>query len=143
MPEDTKIPAKEPVAKKVKEPTIEEKPFEQFIQEHFLPTLQAALTKEGLKEVQLSFLQEPISLAKTKLEKVCSQVKGVLADDRQFSIYFLDENINGKKAFSYSRVGQSPSTLESFMIDERKSTLDILVLYTLQRLNGQKWLSRN
>ncbi|MDJ0637113.1 MAG: DUF2996 domain-containing protein [Xenococcaceae cyanobacterium MO_188.B29] len=29
------------------------------------------------------------------------------------------------------------------MIDERRVTLDLLVLYTLQRLNGQKWLTRN
>jgi hypothetical protein len=29
------------------------------------------------------------------------------------------------------------------MIDERKVSLDLLLLYTVQRLNGQKWLVRN
>ena len=62
---------------------------------------------------------------------------------RQFNLYFLDENIKGKKAFSCTTNGEKPSTIESFMIDERKVTLDLMVLYTLQRLNGQKWLTRN
>jgi hypothetical protein len=29
------------------------------------------------------------------------------------------------------------------MIDERKVTLDLIVFYTMQRLNAQKWLARN
>jgi hypothetical protein len=29
------------------------------------------------------------------------------------------------------------------MIDERRVTLDLMVFYTVQRLNGQKWLARN
>lgn len=29
------------------------------------------------------------------------------------------------------------------MIDERKINLDLLLLYTVQRLNGQKWLVMN
>ena len=62
---------------------------------------------------------------------------------RQFKLYFPDESIKGQKAFSYAVNGKSPSTIESFMIDERKITLDLMVLYTLQRLNGQKWLTRN
>jgi hypothetical protein len=55
----------------------------------------------------------------------------------------LDEDINGQKAFAYGVNGRQPSTLESFMIDEKKISLDLMVLYTLQRLNGQKWLSNN
>ena len=141
MTEETKAPAKEPVAKK---PAIEEKPFPEFIQEHFLPSLQTELNKAGLPNVQLSFEdKKPISLAKTKLDTSCAQVVGRFPNGQQFNIYFLDGDITGKKAFSYSRGGELPSTLESFMIDERKVTLDILTLYTLQRLNGQKWLVGN
>ncbi|MFM7794773.1 MAG: DUF2996 domain-containing protein, partial [Microcystis panniformis] len=74
----------------------------------------------------------------------CWQLTGNwLGGMRQFSIYFLEENINGKKAFSQAEGGAQPSTLESFMIDERKVSLDLLLFYTLQRLNGQKWLTRN
>ena len=148
MPEETTVPTvaakAAPAAKKPKEPTIEEKPFPEFIQEHFLPALQTAFSKEEPPEdPKISFTQAPISIAKTNLEKSCSQVIGRFADGRQFNLYFLDEDISGQKAFSYSRGGKEPSTLESFMIDERKVNLDLLLMYTLQRLNGQKWLSRN
>ncbi|MGB3208973.1 MAG: DUF2996 domain-containing protein, partial [Crinalium sp.] len=36
-----------------------------------------------------------------------------------------------------------PSTLEPFLIDERKVTLDLMVFGVIQRLNAQKWLVRN
>jgi hypothetical protein len=62
---------------------------------------------------------------------------------RQFNIYFPDEDINKQKAFSWATNGAKPSTVESFMIDERKVTLDLIVFYTMQRLNAQKWLTRN
>jgi hypothetical protein len=62
---------------------------------------------------------------------------------RQFIIGFLKEDLQDQKFFAYADHGASPSTLESFMIDERKVSLDLLLLYTVQRLNGQKWLVRN
>ncbi|MDE5116328.1 MAG: DUF2996 domain-containing protein, partial [Trichodesmium sp. St2_bin2_1] len=36
-----------------------------------------------------------------------------------------------------------PATLEPFLIDERKITLNLLVFGVIQRLNAQKWLSLN
>ena len=48
-----------------------------------------------------------------------------------------------RKLFLMRLAGAQPSTIESFMIDERRVNLDLMVLYTLQRLNGQKWLVRN
>jgi hypothetical protein len=33
--------------------------------------------------------------------------------------------------------------LESFLIDEKRITLALLVSRTVQRLNGQKWLGPN
>ncbi|MGB3653084.1 MAG: DUF2996 domain-containing protein, partial [Rivularia sp. (in: cyanobacteria)] len=51
-------------------------------------------------------------------------------------------DIKGKKAFSCNE-GKRPSTLESFLIDERRITLDLMVFGVVQRLNGQKWLGRN
>ncbi|MGB7522351.1 MAG: DUF2996 domain-containing protein, partial [Spirulinaceae cyanobacterium] len=62
---------------------------------------------------------------------------------RQFNLYFLDEDIKGQKGFSCASNGASPSTIESFMIDERRVNLPLLVMYTVQRLNGQKWLAKN
>lgn len=136
-------PAKAPAAKKPKEPTIEDKPFGEFIEQHFLPTLQDALTKLGITDLTLTFQKGKIPLVGATGED-CWQVAGSWLDKkRQFTIYFLEESINGPKAFSYGENDKPPSTIESFMIDERKVSLDLLLFYTLQRLNGQKWLARN
>lgn len=131
-------------AKKPKEPAIEDKPFTEFMQQHFTPALKEALAKQGLEDVELKFAKEKLPLAGANSSEQCWQVIGNLQKGkRQFNLYFVDEDINGKKAFSCSTNGGVPSIIESFMIDERKSTLDLLLMYTLQRLNGQKWLSRN
>ncbi|MEL7052319.1 MAG: DUF2996 domain-containing protein, partial [Cyanobacteria bacterium J06588_5] len=62
---------------------------------------------------------------------------------RQFNIAFLDEDIKGQKIFTLTENDSKPSTIEQFMGDERRITLGLMVLYTVQRLNGQKWLTRN
>lgn len=129
-------------AKKEKPPAVEDKPFAEFIEQHFIPDLKKALGEQGVKNLDLSFSKQSIPIA-TDNEQ-CWQVIGNWQNrQRQFEIYFLDENISGQKAFSCTATNGKPSTIESFMIDERKVTLDLLVLYTLQRLNGQKWLARN
>lgn len=136
-------PAAKPAAKKAKPPKLEDKPFGEFIEQHYLPALKDALSAEGLADVELIFSKEPIDVAGAEGEEDCWQVTGKWGD-RQFCLYFLEESINGSKAFTcVAGKGARPSTLESFMIDERRVTLDLLVLFTLKRLNGQKWLSRN
>lgn len=134
------IKAKPP--KKEKPPALEDKPFTEFIEQHFIPTLKTGLEKQGLENVSLDFKKQKISMTGFESNPECWQVLGNVKN-RQFSLYFLNENINGQKAFSCSTDGQKPSTLESFMIDERKATLDLMVLFVLKRLNGQKWLARN
>lgn len=136
--------AKPPAAKKPKEPTIEEKPFPEFMEQHFTPALKQALAGKGLTDLDLSFKKAQIPVIGLSSSEPCYMVQGSWQQgQRQFNLYFLDEDINGKKAFSCNTNGTKPSLLESFMIDERKVTLNLLVLYTLQRLNGQKWLTRN
>ena len=128
---------------KAKEPAIEEKPFTEFIEQHFIPALKEALAKQGIGDLALSFNQGSLPIVGNSSGQ-CWQVTGSWQNgQRQFSLYFLDGDINGKKAFSCTTNGAKPSVIESFMIDERKATLDLMVLYTLQRLNGQKWLARN
>ncbi len=136
--------AKAAPAKKAKPPAIEDKPFIEFIEQDFLPKLKESLDNQGLKDIELTFKQDNLPLGGNGANVQCWQVQGNWKQgQRQFNIYFPDENINGKKAFSCATNGGKPSIVESFMIDERKVTLDLMVLYTLQRLNGQKWLSRN
>ncbi|MDJ0648950.1 MAG: DUF2996 domain-containing protein [Xenococcaceae cyanobacterium MO_188.B19] len=131
-------------AKKPKPPKLEDKPFEEFIQQHFTPTLQKSFADEGIQDMELKFVKQAIPVVGVKSDEQFWQIVGNWQNGkRQFNLYFLDESISGKKGFSYVTDGKQPSTLESFMIDEKRVTLDLLVLYTIQRLNGQKWLTGN
>ncbi|AFZ51664.1 DUF2996 domain-containing protein [Dactylococcopsis salina] len=127
--------------KEEKEPPIEDKPLPEFIKEHYEPTLKEALTQQGIEDLELEFKTDKFPLPGGE---ECPQLVGEWdGGKRRFNVYFLDEDISGKKAFSYSATDAPPSTIESFMIDERKVNLDLLVMYTVQRLNGQKWIDRN
>ncbi|QYO62819.1 DUF2996 domain-containing protein [Leptolyngbya sp. 7M] len=55
----------------------------------------------------------------------------------------MSTDIQAPKFFTCADNGAQPTLIESFMIDERKVNLDLLLLYTVQRLNGQKWLVMN
>ncbi|WP_404799847.1 DUF2996 domain-containing protein [Anabaenopsis elenkinii] len=140
-PKAEKPPAK--AAKKEKPPAVEDKPFVEFMQQHYLPTLQKAIAEQGVEDLQLSFAKQKLPIAGFQSAEECWQVIGSWQNgQRQFNVYFPEESITGKKGFSCNE-GKKPSTLESFLIDERKITLDLLVFGLVQRLNGQKWLGRN
>lgn len=136
---ETKPPAK---AKKDKAPALEDKPFAEFIDQDFLPGLQKALLNQGVKDLELKFEKRSLPV-KGVDSSDCWQVLGHLDSGRKFIIGFVKEDINGSKVFCCADKGATPSILESFMIDERKVSLDLLLLYTVQRLNGEKWLTRN
>jgi hypothetical protein len=140
---DEKPAAAKAGAKKEKAPGVEDKPFVEFIQQDYLPALQTAIAKEGVQGLQLSFAKQKLPVVGYEKGEDCWQITGSWQNGlRQFNLYFPEENIQGKKAFSCHE-GKKPSTLESFLIDERKITLDLLVFGIVQRLNGQKWLGRN
>lgn len=136
-----------PKAKKEKAPSVEDKPFATFIQEDYIPALKAGLTEQGINNAEVSFGKKSIGVKGFTQYPECSQVtvrwNSGYKQPRQFTLYFFDDDINGKKGFSYSESNNIASTLESFRIDERKSDLGLLVFWTLQRLNAQKWLVRN
>jgi hypothetical protein len=121
-------PAAKPKAEKP--PAIEELPFEEFINTHYLPALTKAFVKQGVDDLKLEFAN--------------SQVRGIWAKGlRQFTVYFSKADLNAQKAFSCADAGRSPSTIEPFLIDERKAPLALLVFGVIQRLNAQKWLASN
>ncbi len=145
MTEETTKPekkAKPPAKKKVKPPKLEDKPFLEFMEKHFMPELKTALADQGLAEADVAFKEDKISVVGYEAMDKCWQVVGTLGK-RQFFVYFLEDNINAKKAFACTTDGKKPSTLESFMIDERRANLKLMVVFLLKRLNGQKWLARN
>ncbi|MGI0493353.1 DUF2996 domain-containing protein [Alkalinema pantanalense CENA528] len=132
--------------KKEKPPALESKPFADFIQQDYLPALQKGFEKLKIAGVALQFVKQKIPVVGYTDFPECWQVVGQWQANqqlRQFNIYFYDEDIQGQRGFSATATGRDASTLESFRIDEKKVTLDLLVLGTLQRLNGQKWLALN
>lgn len=141
-PQTSAVTPPSAVAKKPKPPALEDKPFTEFMQQDFTPALSKAFSNIGIDDVKLTFVQDKLPLQGINSTEKYWQIQGTWSN-RQFSLYFLDEDIQGRKAFSCGINNNAPSLIESFMIDERKVTLDLMVLYTLQRLNGQKWLTRN
>ena len=73
----------------------------------------------------------------------CSMVVGELVEGRRFWLCFQSDEIGSGKTVSLAEAGTEPSLLEPFLIDERKTTLVLLVSRMMQRLNGQKWLGDN
>ncbi|MBE8999022.1 DUF2996 domain-containing protein [Nostoc sp. LEGE 12447] len=131
-------------AKKEKAPSVEDKPFVEFIEQDYLPALQKAIAQKGVQDLQVSFAKQKVPITGFESAEECWQITGSWKETgaRQFNLYFPEEDIQGKKGFSCNE-GKKPSTLESFLIDERKITLDLLVFGLVQRLDGQKWLGIN
>ncbi|XWK87596.1 MAG: DUF2996 domain-containing protein [Phormidium sp.] len=142
--DEEKAAKKAPAAKKEKAPAVEDKPFAEFIPQDYFPALTQSLAKQGVKDLELKLEKQKIPVIGYATQPECWQVIGSWGNGkRQFRVYFLSENIQGQKGFSYSENGGKPSTLEPFLIDERKVSLDLLVFGVVQRLNAQKWLVRN
>jgi len=130
-------------AKKEKAPAVEDKPFVEFIEQDYLPALQKAIAQQGVEDLKVTFAKQKVPIKGFESAEESWQIIGSLQNGLyNFNLYFPEEDIQGKKGFSCNE-GKKPSTLESFLIDERKITLDLLVYGLVQRLNGQKWLGRN
>ena len=130
--------------KKEKPPALEAKPFADFINQDYLPTLQKSLLEKGIDDLSVSLEQAKIAVNGYETAPACSQVIGRWdGGKRQFNVYFFEDNIQGQRAISIVDRATKSSSIEPFLIDERKITLDLLVSSVVLRLNGQKWLTRN
>jgi Protein of unknown function (DUF2996) len=130
--------------KKEKPPAVEAKPFSDFIQQDYLPALTQALVDRGVTDLHVDLERAKIAVKGFETAPECSQVIGRWnGGNRQFNVYFFDDSIQGQRAISCVDLGSKPSSIESFLIDERKITLDLLVSGVVLRLNSQKWLLRN
>jgi hypothetical protein len=130
-------------AKKEKAPAVEDKPFVEFMEQYYLPALQKAIAQQGVQDLEVAFAKQKVPIKGFESAEESWQVIGSLQNGLfHFNLYFPEEDIQGKKGFSCYE-GKKASTLESFLIDERKTTLDLLVFGLVQRLDGQKWLGVN
>ena len=134
---DSKPPAKP--AAKPKPPAPEEQPFERFIPDLLLPAIRSECGSYGGPAPELSFRQGPMPVVGSD----CWMVEGQLPGERRFWLCFTSPDIQSAKTVALAEAGAEPSLLESFLIDERKMSLALLVSRLVQRLNGQKWLGPN
>lgn len=134
-----KTPGAAPDAK-VKPPAPEDKPFSEFVPQLLLPALSKECQAYGGPAPSLVFEEGPMPVVGGQ----CWMVKGDLPGERRFWLCFASPELGAIKTIALAEGGSSqPSLLESFLIDEKKMTLALIVSRLVQRLNGQKWLGPN
>ena len=128
-----------PVTKPKNELPIEKKPFQEFINIHLIPALIEEINLRGLKvnNINLTNTNRPIAGDK------CWVINCEIKDTCNFWLSFEKEDISSLKSISLSKPNQKPSIIESFLIDEKRITLKLIISRVLQRLNGQKLIGVN
>ena len=129
----------EVISKPKKEIPIEKKPFREFINEHLLPSLISEFKKRGfiVEDISLNNTSRPIAGDK------CWVINCEVKDTFTFWLSFEQEDISSLKSISLCKPSQKPSVIESFLIDEKRITLNLIISRILQRLNGQKLIGIN
>ena len=131
-------PAK-PITKPKKELPVEKKPFQEFINIHLIPALIEEINQRGLeiKNINLTNTNRPIAGDK------CWVINCEIKHTCNFWLSFEKDDISSLKSISLSKPNQQPSIIESFLIDEKRITLKLIISRVLQRLNGQKLIGVN
>ena len=132
------LPAKN-IPQPKKELPIEKKPFQEFINIHLFPALKEEINQRGLEinNINLKNTNRPIAGDK------CWVINCEIKDTCSFWLSFEKEDISSLKSISLSKPNQKPSIIESFLIDEKRITLKLIISRLLQRLNGQKLIGVN
>ena len=135
---EIETPAK-PITKPKKELPVEKKPFQEFINLHLIPTFIEEINQRGLEinNINLTKTNRPIAGDK------CWVINCEIKDTCNFWLSFEKDDISSLKSISLSKPNQKPSIIESFLIDEKRITLQLIISRVLQRLNGQKLIGVN
>ena len=134
----SETPESKPAAKP-KPPKPEDKPFPEFIDTLFLPAVSKQLAEHNITPERL----ERVEGERPVVGGSCPMVIGELPGGRRFWLCFAKADISRQKVIALADSGSEPTLLESFLIDEKRMSLPLLVSRLLQRLNGQKWLGGN
>ena len=128
-----------PITKPKKELPIEKKPFQEFINIHLIPALIEEINQRGLEisNINLTNTNRPVAGDK------CWVINCEIKDICNFWLSFEKDDISSLKSISLSKPNQKPSIIESFLIDEKRITLKLIISRILQRLNGQKLIGVN
>ena len=127
------------IPKPKKELPIEKKPFQEFVNVHLIPSLIEEINQRGLEinYINLQNTNRPIAGDK------CWVINCEIKDICNFWLSFEKDDITSLKSISLSKPNQTPSIIESFLIDEKRITLKLIISRILQRLNGQKLIGVN
>ena len=127
------------IPKTKKELPIEKKPFQEFVNLHLIPSLIEEINQRGLEinYINLQNTNRPIAGDK------CWVINCEIKDTCNFWLSFEKDDISSLKSISLSKPNQTPSIIESFLIDEKRITLKLIISRVLQRLNGQKLIGVN
>ncbi|CAH2052476.1 unnamed protein product [Thlaspi arvense] len=120
------VPVKKPKPAAAKA-AVAAKPLRQMMEEDVIPPLKAILeAQDDISEIDLTFQDD-------KLEGYFLK-KGI---QYSFWAFFPTGNLIGAKGFSISSYGSGPSTVEPFLVDERKPTANHVVFWVEKRLAAQ------
>ena len=122
-----------------KELPIEKKPFQEFINTHLIPALTQEIKQRGLEIININLKNTIRPIAGDKCWVIYCEIKNTCI----FWLSFEKEDISSVKSISLSKPNQKPSIIESFLIDEKRITLKLIISRVLQRLNGQKLIGVN
>ena len=128
-----------PITKPKKELPVEKKPFQEFINMHLIPAFIEEINQRGfeINSINLTNSNRPIAGVK------CLVINCEIKDTCNFWLSFEKDDISSLKSISLSKPNQQPSIIESFLIDEKRITLKLIISRVLQRLNGQKLIGVN
>ena len=122
-----------------KELPIEKKPFNEFINDHLLPSTIHEFKVRGFEVANINFKNTSRPIAGDKCWVIFCEIKDIC----NFWLSFEKEDISSLKSISLCKSDQKPSVIESFLIDEKRITLKLIISRILQRLNGQKLIGIN
>ena len=122
-----------------KEIPVEKKPFEEFVNIDLIPSIKNELNQRGLEveDINLKYTYRPV--AGDKCWVIFCEIKNTC----KFWLSFEKNDITSSKSISISKTNKKASVIESFLIDEKRITLKLIISRILQRLNGQKLIGIN
>ena len=127
------------IPKQKKELPIEKKPFQEFINIHLIPELIEEISHRGYEVNNIDLKNTNRPIAGDKCWVISCEIKNTC----NFWLSFEKDDISSLKSISLSKPNQEPSIIESFLIDEKRITLKLIISRVLQRLNGQKLIGVN
>ena len=127
------------ITEQKKEIPIEKKPFQEFINIYLIPALKEEINQRGYEIININLKNTNRPIAGDKCWVINCEIK----DTCMFWLSFEKEDISSLKSISLSKPNQKPSIIESFLIDEKRITLKLIISRVLQRLNGQKLIGVN